>query len=71
MSGDRSVQKRRKQKLLQKFCDHGANIFFFRWEKRDWDRCQQVDVLMCTIAAMSVESYTPGLFHLQEPLKMP
>ena len=29
------------------------HIFFFPWERCDWDRCHQVDVLMCTIDAIT------------------
>ena len=48
------------QKLLQKFCDHGEKIFFHG------DRSHQVHVLMCTIDAITMDSYVSGLFHLQE-----
>ena len=46
-------------------------FFFFSWGRCDWDRWQQVHVLMCTIDAITMEDYAPGLFHFQEPLKMP
>ena len=36
-------------------------IFFFRWGRCDWDRCHQVHVFMCTIDAITAESYAPGL----------
>ena len=45
--------------------------FFFPWGRYDWDRCHQVHVLIFTIDAITMESYVPGLFHFQEPLKMP
>ena len=37
----------------------------------DWDRCHQVHVFICTIDAITTESYAPSLFHFQEPLKIP
>ena len=48
--------------------------FFFFFDGRGAIRIvASRHVLMCSIAAISVDSYAPaaGLFRLQEPLKMP
>ena len=37
--------------------------FFFLWGRWNWDRCQKVHVLMCTIDAITMDSHVPDLFY--------
>jgi len=49
---------------LQKGWGHKEKFFFFHWEGWGGDRFHQVHVLMCTVEAVAIEAYAPGLFYL-------
>ena len=71
LEGKKMIPKTKGNKESKNYnCKNCVTTIFFPWGRYDWDRCHQLHVLMCTIDAITMEFYAPGLFHLQEPLKI-
>ena len=64
-------KKIKRAKIIANWLGSQRKNLFFGWGAWCWDRRHQVHVPMCTIDAVAMESYAPGLFHFQELLKMP
>ena len=57
-------KKIKRTKIIANWLGSERKDLFFRCGAWCWDRCHQVHVRMCTIDAIAMESYAPGLFLL-------